>query len=74
MLTGHIQSIGRPFGEFSPGGNAAPPGQVDAQIALVKQIEIQGKNVSVPPQAAGQTADSPPSQRKRELRKKKAVQ
>ena len=68
-LTGCIQSIGRPFGEFLPGGNAAPPGQVDAQIALVKQIEIQGKNVSVPPEAAGQTGDRPPSQRKRELRK-----
>jgi arylsulfatase A-like enzyme len=70
-LTGYIQSIGRPFGEFLPGGNASPPGQVDAQIALVKQIEIQGKNVSVPPEGTGQTGNRPPSPTKRELRKNK---
>ena len=53
------------------GGNAAPPGHVDAQIALVKQIKIHGKNVFVPPKAAGHTVDSPSSRRKKELRKRK---
>ena len=40
--------IGRPFGEFISGGNAAEPGQIDKQIELVKQIEIKGKKVTVP--------------------------
>jgi arylsulfatase A-like enzyme len=69
-LTASIQSIGRPFGEFLPGGNAAPPGQVDAQIALVKQMDVQGKSVSVPQEAADPAVDSPPSQMKKGLRKK----
>lgn len=43
-----LEAIGRPFGEFIPGGNAAEPGQIDEQIAMVKQIEIQGKKVTVP--------------------------
>jgi len=43
-----LEVIGRPFGEFIPGGNAAEPGQVDKQIELVKQIEIQGKKITVP--------------------------
>ena len=38
----------RPFGEFIPGGNASEPGQIDEQIAMVKQIEIRGKKVTVP--------------------------
>jgi arylsulfatase A-like enzyme len=40
--------IGRPFGEFVPGGNAAEPGQIDRQIEIVKQLEIRGKTVTVP--------------------------
>lgn len=40
--------MGRPFGEFIHGGNAAEPGQIDPQIRIVKQLEIQGKKVTVP--------------------------
>ena len=43
-----LEAIGRPFGEFIPGGNAALPGQIDKQIAVVKQLEIKGKTVTVP--------------------------
>ena len=43
-----LKVIGRPFGEFIPGGNAARPGQIDKQIELVKQLEIRGKQVVVP--------------------------
>ena len=43
-----LQAIGRPFGEFIPGGNASKPGQVSKQIKIVKQLEIKGKTVTVP--------------------------
>ena len=43
-----LQAIGRPFGEFIPGGNAAKPGQISKQIKIVKQLEIKGKTVTVP--------------------------
>jgi len=43
-----LAAIGRPFGEFIPGGNAAEPGQIDKQIGIVKQLDIQGKKVTVP--------------------------
>ena len=43
-----LEVIGRPFGEFLPGGNAAEPGQIDKQIAIVKQLDIKGKTVTVP--------------------------
>ena len=43
-----LEAIGRPFGEFILGGNAAEPGQIDKQIEIVKQLEIQGKKVVVP--------------------------
>jgi arylsulfatase A-like enzyme len=48
MLTDELRGGTRPFGEFVPGGNAAPPGQIDRQIALVKTLTIQGKTVRVP--------------------------
>ncbi len=48
LLAADIRSVGRPFGEFVPGGNAAPPGQIDAQIKQVKQLSVQGKNVTEP--------------------------
>ena len=48
LLTKHLKSIGRPFGEFIPGSNAAPPGQVDEQISQVKKLRIKGKTVTVP--------------------------
>lgn len=43
-----LEAIGRPFGEFITGGNAAGPGQIDKQIEIVKQLEIKGKKVTVP--------------------------
>ena len=43
-----LKVIGRPFGEFIPGGNAAEPGQIGKQIEIVKQLEIKGKTVTVP--------------------------
>ena len=48
LLQVDLEAIGRPFGEFSPGGNAAEPGQIDKQIEMVKQLDIQGKKVVVP--------------------------
>ena len=48
LLQQDLEAIGRPFGEFIPGGNAAEPGQIDKQIEIVKQLEIQGKKVVVP--------------------------
>ncbi len=48
LMRQDLETIRRPFGEFIPGGNAAEPGQIDRQIAVVKQLEIQGKKVTVP--------------------------
>lgn len=73
-----LEAIGRPFGEFIPGGNAAEPGQIDKQIEIVKQLDIRGKKVTVPPALKGKvkvTAESTSDdkakrQAKREARKK----
>jgi arylsulfatase A-like enzyme len=48
LLQQDLESIGRPFGEFIPGGNASEPGRIDKQIKLVKQLTIKGKKVTVP--------------------------
>ncbi len=48
LLTEELRRGTRPFGEFVPGGNATPGGQIDAQIARVKTLVIQGKTVVVP--------------------------
>ncbi|MEM9366586.1 MAG: sulfatase-like hydrolase/transferase [Planctomycetota bacterium] len=48
LMQRDLEAIGRPFGEFIPGGNAAPSGQIEKQIELVKQVEIQGKKITVP--------------------------
>ncbi|MGB1928146.1 MAG: sulfatase family protein [Mariniblastus sp.] len=48
LMQQDLEAIGRPFGEFIPGGNAALPSQIDKQIAVVKQLEIKGKTVTVP--------------------------
>jgi len=48
LMQQDLDAIGRPFGEFIPGGNAAEPGQIDRQIELVKQLKIKGKKVTVP--------------------------
>ena len=47
-LTEDLQAHGRPFGEFVPGGNAAPGGEVDDPIARVKTLTIKGKTVIGP--------------------------
>ncbi|MDA0349981.1 MAG: sulfatase-like hydrolase/transferase [Verrucomicrobia bacterium] len=48
FLKEDLESFGRPFGEFVPGGNAVPGGQIDEQIALVKTLKVQGKTVTIP--------------------------
>jgi arylsulfatase A-like enzyme len=48
ILKGYLESFGRPFGEFVPGGNAAPPGLIDEQVKLVKRIRIEGKKIVLP--------------------------
>jgi hypothetical protein len=64
MLKKDLESFGRPFGEFVPGGNAAPAGLIDEQIELVKKIKIQGKEVILPD---GRALDeqSPPDRRQK---------
>jgi arylsulfatase A-like enzyme len=76
MLRKDVERLGRPFGEFAPGGNAARPGQVDEQIALVKRMKIQGKDVIVPKDAASQEPATKPDkrterERRREERRRK---
>ena len=48
LMQQDLEVIGRPFGEFIPGRNAAKPGQINKQIEIVKQLEIKGKTVTVP--------------------------
>ena len=48
LMQQDLELIGRPFGEFIAGGNAAERGQIDKQIEIVKQLVIHGKTVSVP--------------------------
>lgn len=71
MLTAELLSSGRPFGEFVPGGNAAAPGQIDAEIAQVKKLLVQGKTVTVPDEAkAGDEPASPPADKPGRKKKK----
>jgi arylsulfatase A-like enzyme len=73
-----LEAIGRPFGEFIPGLNTSPSGQINEQLALVKQIEIQGKKITVPEMLRGKTreinqpapASKTEKKAKREARKK----
>jgi len=64
MLKKDLESFGRPFGEFVPGGNAAPPGLIDEQVELIKRIKIEGKKIVLPD---GRVLDeqSPPSRRQK---------
>ncbi|MHC4119058.1 MAG: sulfatase family protein [Planctomycetota bacterium] len=64
MLKKDLESFGRPFGEFAPGGDAAPPGQIDEQVDLVKRIRIEGKKIILPD---GTVPDeqSPPDRRQK---------
>jgi arylsulfatase A-like enzyme len=48
LLVSDLESIGRPYGELLPGGNAAPPGQVEEHLAFVRQCTIDGKKVGLP--------------------------
>ncbi|MDP7379427.1 MAG: hypothetical protein QF516_15110, partial [Pirellulaceae bacterium] len=78
LMQQDLEVIGRPFGEFIPGGNAAVPGQIDKQIELVKKLEIQGKTVTIPETLKGnlgENGESVPDDKmikksKREARKK----
>ena len=75
LLTDDLRASGRPFGEFVSGGNAAPSGQIDAQIAQVKKLIIQGKTVLVPEDASdGPATPSDDGLRKRDRRKKQEKQ
>jgi len=70
-----LEAIGRPFGEFIPGGNAAEPGQIDKQIEIVKQLEIKGKTVTVPEalkKDLGVTDDPSPDDKARKKAKREA--
>jgi len=60
LLREDLKQMRRPFGEFVPGDNTAPPGLIDEQIAFVKRIKIEGKNVWVP----GEHSPRPPMRRK----------
>ncbi len=62
LLTAELESIGRPYGELVPGGNAAAPGQVDEQLEFARQCRIQGKNVITPGASA-------PSEKRRNKKK-----
>ncbi|MDP7068008.1 MAG: sulfatase-like hydrolase/transferase [Acidimicrobiales bacterium] len=78
LMQQDLEVIGRPFGEFIPGGNAAATGQIDKQIEIVKQLDIKGKKVTVPKAlrtAPGATNEPTPDDKaakkaKREARKK----
>ncbi len=78
LMQQDLEAIGRPFGEFIPGGNATGPGQIDKQIEIVKRLDIRGKKVTVPSALKGKVSVADPSpsddkakrQAKREARKK----
>ena len=40
LLKNHLQKQGRPFGDFIPGEDTAPAGELEAQIKAVKQIKL----------------------------------
>jgi hypothetical protein len=71
MLTEDLRTSGRPFGEFVPGGNAAPPGQLAKQIANVKKLVIRGKIVILPKDGDSDEESTPPGESKKGNRKKK---
>ncbi|MGB0413596.1 MAG: sulfatase family protein [Coraliomargarita sp.] len=57
-LTAELESIGRPYGELVPGGNAHPPGYVDEWLELARQCKFQGKTVIFPDDVSGQKKKS----------------
>ncbi len=48
MLWANIYDIGRPYGEFLDGENTLSPGQVDEQLALVRDLKVTGKTITLP--------------------------
>ena len=58
LMQHDLEAIGRPFGEFIPGHNTSPPGQINEQLALIKQIEINGKKITVPEALNGTATDT----------------
>jgi hypothetical protein len=77
LMKKDLEAIGRPFGEFIPGGNATDPGQIDRQIDIVKKLKIKGKTVTVPESLKKglEVSDEPPLDKlttkvKREARRK----
>jgi arylsulfatase A-like enzyme len=78
LMQRDLEAVGRPFGEFIRGGNAAESGQIDKQIQIVKQLNIRGKKVTAPKalQKTDGVGDEPASddkaktKAKREARKK----
>ena len=81
LMQQDLEAIGRPFGEFIPGGNATEPGQIDKQIAIAKQLEIKGKTVTVPRALKEElgvtdqpTPDKTPTKKARREARKKARQ
>jgi len=75
LMQQDLEVIGRPFGEFIPGGNTAEPGQIDKQIEIVKQLEIQGKRVNVPESVTkglGVTDEPTPGDKAKRNTKRKA--
>ena len=78
LMQQDLELIGRPFGEFISGGNAARPGQIDKQIDMVKRLEIKGKTITVPGslrKELGANSETTPDDKggrkaKREARKK----
>jgi len=77
LMQKDLEAIGRPFGEFIPGGNTTAPGQIDRQIDIVKKLKIKGKTVTVPESLKKSlgVSDEPPLDKlttkvKREARRK----
>ncbi|MBN2134001.1 MAG: sulfatase-like hydrolase/transferase [Sedimentisphaerales bacterium] len=68
LLREDLRRMHRPFGEFVPGDNTAPSGLIDEQIALVKRIKIEGKNVLVPRQDAERNSPRPRRPKRHERR------
>jgi hypothetical protein len=71
LLLADLETIGRPYGEFIPGGNAAGPGQVDEQLAQVRQMKIQGKTVVLPAGLESGGKENKPSPAKKQAEREK---
>lgn len=65
MLGKDLESFDRPYGEFVPGGNAAPPGLIDEQVEIAKKVEIAGKRIILPDGRVLDEQSQPDRQRKR---------